>query len=246
MGDRLRLAITGVAAVGVLGLTVAGPGLWSRLGGASRWEARVPLAQLKDFSGIRLEGPDDVIVTSGPAYAVRIDGTPAAAKSLRLSVRRGVLHVSRRGGGWLGSGGGTTVHVTMPALARVWIAGSGSIRADKVESRAFSALVQGAGDLQVKEITADEVRLTVQGSGDVSMSGRTNDLRLHVVGSGDVAASDLQTRTAVISVTGSGNVRAHADDSAQVRVTGSGNAHVDGTNRCQIVKTGSGVAECSI
>ncbi len=248
MSDRLRLAVTGVAAAAMLGLTFAGPSLWSMLSGPNSRQAGPPLAQLKDFDGIALAGPDDVIVTPGAAYAVRLSGNRAATRHVGLHVRGGVLHVDRRrGGNWFGRGGGSaTVHVTMPTLSRVWIAGSGDVRAEKVSSKSFNALIQGAGDLQVKDIATDAVRLTLRGSGDVSLSGRTDDLRLTVVGSGDVAAGDLKARTAAISLTGSGSVRAHADGEARLRVTGSGNAHVDGTNRCRIVKTGSGEAECSI
>jgi hypothetical protein len=247
MGDKFRFFLTGLAACAVVGVTVTGHGIWSTVfHHQERLPFQVPLSQLRDFDGITLAGPDDVVVTPGTAFSVTLDGDRNAARYMNLYVRGGVLHVERREhDGWWGPGGSMKVRVTMPGLTRVWLAGSGDISVDKVDAKAFAAMLQGSGSIDLKNVTSDSVRLTLQGSGDAALSGNTKSLALSLSGSGHVVADKLDARSADIAVTGSGGVRAHAEDTARLMVNGSGFAHVTGTTRCEINRSGSGEADCT-
>ncbi len=245
MSDRFRLFITGAVALVAVGVSFAAPTPWSLIHFDSDDEeeqAVIPLTSLKGFEGIALEGPDDVIVTQGDQFAVALDGDKDAARFLNLYVRDGVLHVGRRGGHWNGD---TTVRVTMPALTRIMLVGSGDMQVEKLDGKAFSALVTGSGDLNVNEVISDNVALTLRGSGDVAMTGTTRALGVNLLGSGDIQLGDLNAQTADITLRGSGSVQAHASGSAKLDVTGSGDAHVSGTTQCQITKVGSGDVECT-
>ena len=244
MSDKFRLFLTGAVALVAVGVTVAAPAPWSlfHFNDDEEEQAVIPLTSLKDFDGITLEGPDDVVVTQGDSFAVTLDGDKDAARHLNLYVRDGVLHVGRRGGQWRGD---TTVRVTMPGLSRIALVGSGDMQVEKMDGKAFSALVTGSGDLQVDEVISDNVALTLRGSGDVAMEGTTKALGVNLFGSGDIRLEGLSAQTADITLRGSGSVQAHATGSAKLDITGSGDAHVSGTTQCQISKVGSGDAECT-
>jgi hypothetical protein len=246
MGDKLRLMVTGVAAVGAIGLTVASGDIWSAINQSEGPYHQVPLAQLKDFEGITLQGPDNVIVTPGPNFSVRTEGDAQSVRYLTAEVERGVLKIGRqKRNGWWGAGGSpVTVHVTMPGLTRVWISGSGDITADKMEVKDFRARLDGSGGLRIAQLTSNDVQLTLNGSGNMDLSGTARDININLVGSGSVMTHGLKAQSADISVAGSGEVHAHADRNAKLTLRGSGHAQVDGTTRCQIEKNGSGEAEC--
>lgn len=248
MGDKLRLMVTGVAAVGILAITASGNGLWALFGDGENHSVRsMPLSELRDFNGITLQGPDTVVVTEGAAYSVRTEGSPEALKSLVLSVHDGALRVGRRQHkGWWGSGGSpVTVHVTMPGLSRVWITGSGDLSVDRVSGKEFAARLDGSGGLKVGAVKSNAVRLSLNGSGQMDLDGTAQDVSINLVGSGNVAASGLAAQTADISLAGSGEIVAHAAGNAKLTLNGSGHAQVAGTNRCQIHRAGSGEAECT-
>lgn len=247
MGDKTRLFITGIAAAAVVGVTVSGHGLWSTLRDDGAVSAVMPLSALRDFDGITLSSSDDVIVTPGDHFAVSLEGDTDAAKYMNLYVKQGVLHVARRShNGWFGSDNGdVTVHVTMPALARLWLEGSGDMKVEKFDGKQLRALIAGSGDLSVDNVVAEDVSVTVRGSGDVEMAGTTNVLTATLMGSGDMMLGELNAQQAELVVRGSGSIDAHASGSAKLDVTGSGEAHVSGTTQCQISKTGSGEAECT-
>jgi hypothetical protein len=247
MGDRTRLFLTGVAAAGAIAVTVTGNGLWSMIRHSETVEASLPLSQLRDFDGVMLEGPDDVVIVPGDHFAVTAQGNKDALRYLNLYVRRGVLHVGRRRhNGWLGSGnGGITVHVTMPGLTRLWLAGSGDTKLERFEGKELSALLDGSGHLTANNVTAKNVLVTVRGSGSVDMDGKTEALTATVQGSGSMDLDGLAAQTAEIAVQASGSVEAHASRQAKLDIAGSGSAHVSGTTQCQISRNGSGDAECT-
>jgi hypothetical protein len=245
MGDKLRLMLTGVAAIGAVGLAVSGPSLWS-LGDdddEDRQHQVTSPADLRDFAGIRLQGPDNVVVTRGAVFAVRTAGDPDAVKHLAMSVEDGVLNVVRRNGSR--SVRPATVHVTMPDLASVWLVGSGNIQVAQVAVESFEARVDGSGVVEIAQMDVNEAALALNGSGRMSVAGTANSVSVELAGSGHVTAQDLKTHNANVSVSGSGQVQAHADQDAELMLAGSGTAEVQGTNECQINKSGSGVAACS-
>lgn len=246
MGDKLRLMVTGVAAAGAIGLTVAGGDIWSAINESDRPHQQVPLAQLKDFEGITLQGPDNVIVTPGATFSVRTEGNAESVKYLTVEVERGVLKIGRQQrNGWWGAGGSpVTVHVTMPGLTRVWITGSGDISAQSVQVKDFRARLDGSGGLKIGELISNDVQLSLNGSGNMDLGGAARDINVRLVGSGSVMTHDLKAQTADISVAGSGEVYVRAERNAKLSLRGSGHAQVDGTTRCQIDKQGSGEAEC--
>jgi hypothetical protein len=242
MGDRTRLFLTGIAAVAAVGVTVAAPSPWNWFDDDDdRPHVMVPLDNLKNFDGVTLAGPDDVVVTQGDKFAVSIDGDQDARRYLNLYVKDGVLHVGRQGRHW---GSDVTVRVTMPQLNRFWLAGSGDAQVERAHGKILSAMITGSGDLHIDDIESDNVAVTMRGSGDVVMSGRTNALDVNVFSSGDMGLGDLEAKTANIAIRGSGSVQANATNTARLDITGSGDAHVSGTSNCQINKSGSGDAEC--
>ncbi|MBO9581936.1 MAG: DUF2807 domain-containing protein [Sphingobium sp.] len=246
MGDRTRLFLTGVAAAGAIAMAFSPPWTWFD-GGDDEQARAVPLSSLKNFDGIKLDGPDTVVVTSGPDFSVSAEGDPQAVKHVSLAVHDGVLRVQRRKiNGWWGSGGhAVTIRVTMPNLSRVWITGSGDLQAKTIDSREFAARLDGSGGLKVANVRSNAVRLSLNGSGTMELSGQTGEVSAVLVGSGGVQAAGLEARTADISVTGSGEIHVQARQSANLALSGSGHAQVDGTSRCRIRKTGSGEAECT-
>lgn len=248
MGDKLRLMLTGVAAAGAIGATVAGANIWTLLDHEEDQARRTaPVSQLRDFNGISLRGPDNVIVTKGDDFSVRPEGDPEALRHVSLSVKDGVLQVTREGSrGWLRAGGRpVTVHVTMPELARVQLVGSGNIQADGIGTKEFHVRLDGSGGVEARALATETVDLTLNGSGHMKLGGAAQRISANLQGSGHIDANDLKALTATVSVTGSGQVAAHAVREAALTLTGSGNAQVAGTSQCQIRKTGSGEAECS-
>lgn len=251
MGDRTKLALTGVVALAAVGMALGsrGHGISFSIGDDDDPPSVTALADLRDFDGVTLNGPDHVVVTRGDKFAVTTSGSADALKHLKVVVRDHMLFVEREHhGGWFGGnnwGKGATVNVTLPALTRLALTGSGELSAEGLAGKQVRAQLTGPGDLRIKGIDADEAEISIVGSGDLSAQGRARTAKLEIKGSGGLRAGDLNAETVTATLSGSGDIAGHASRAAKIAVNGSGDVHVEGTNSCSISKQGSGDAECS-
>lgn len=220
-------------------------------GGGSQERAEGPRVQRQfpvgAFERIALEGSHDVVVTVGAAPSVRAEGSERALERLEVVVENGQLHIrSRRRGGFLSFGRdrSATLHVTVPALNHVTVAGSGEMRIDRVEGRGFDGFLAGSGSLEIGRMRVETTSFDIAGSGHVRAAGTANRTDISIAGSGDADLSGLQTRTAGASVAGSGDIRLHATETVDASVSGSGDITVTGGARCSVDKHGSGEVRC--
>lgn len=200
-----------------------------------------------DFTGVELAGADDVDVRIGNSFSVRAEGPSDVLD--RLDIRRdgSVLRVGRkRDGSWtISRGQGVKVYVTMPAIDRASLAGSGNLSVDRVSGDEFKGSLAGSGNLRVAGMQAREAEFEIAGSGNVTAAGQVDKLEIDIAGSGDVAASGLTATEAKIAIAGSGDVAAKVTRHAKVSVMGSGDVTLTGGAQCESHKMGSGDIRCS-
>lgn len=200
----------------------------------------------RDFTWVALKGSDDVDVRTGPKFSVEAEGDSSVLDQLDIRLDGKTLNIGRkrRAGIIWDKGDGPKIHVVLPRLTDVTVAGSGTMRVDRAEGQ-FEAVVAGSGDLEIAALSTTKASLTVKGSGNITVAGRTDDLDVSVAGSGDLRGQQLTAKRADVSVAGSGNVRADVAGPASVSMVGSGDVELRGGAQCKVSKIGSGEAECS-
>lgn len=200
------------------------------------------------FDAVALAGSYNVVVVPGRTHAVRATGNAEALDRLEIKVEGGTLRIGSKRNGWFqwrsSPGGAVTVHVMAPAINAASIAGSGDLRVEQVEGRAFNASIAGSGDLHIGRMRVEEARVSIAGSGSVHAAGAAASTHVRIAGSGDADLRGLDSRNAKVSVMGSGDVRMRATETADVSVMGSGDVDVAGGARCTVNRRGSGRVNC--
>lgn len=205
--------------------------------------------QVGAFEAVTLAGPHDVIVTVGGEPSVRAEGEAEALDELRVEVKDGTLEIGNRSRGGISLGWGrgldpVTVHVTVPSLREAKLAGSGTLRIDRVEGEAFDGALAGSGDLLVDALRVGRADFSIAGSGDIRAAGSAEQAEIGIAGSGGLDLSGLETRRARVNVMGSGDVRLRATETADVSIMGSGDVTIAGGARCTVSRAGSGEVHC--
>ena len=202
--------------------------------------------QVGTFDSVSLGGHHNVVITVGDAPSVRAEGDERELADLEITNRGNELHIGTRDRiSWTGRRHAVTVYVTLPALAKVAIGGSGDMRIDNVQGPSFEAAIGGSGNIEVASLRVEQGRFSVAGSGNIRVgAGQTQTTDVSVAGSGDVDLRAIESRSADVSVIGSGDVRIRASEAATVSVMGSGDVTVAGQARCRISKMGSGDVHC--
>ncbi|WP_242138127.1 MULTISPECIES: head GIN domain-containing protein [unclassified Sphingomonas] len=202
--------------------------------------------QIANFSGVALQGSDDVDVRVGTGFSVRAEGPAAELAQLRIVRDGDTLRIDRKprtGFGWTSSRG-VKVFVTMPRIIAAEVRGSGDMAIDRVEGSRFAAAAVGSGNLRIAAITTGQATLAARGSGDLTAAGAVDQLTAAVTGSGAINAPGLKARSAVVALRGSGDLRATVTGTATVALSGSGDIDLGRQARCTISKSGSGDVRC--
>lgn len=198
------------------------------------------------FTGVEVEGPDDVDVKAGQKFSVTAEGDPKVLDQLDIRVVDGRLRVGRKDakGKWFNNDHGARVHVVMPRLTSAAVSGSGDLTAERGEGD-FNGAIAGSGNLTVADLRANAADLSIAGSGELSVAGSASKLSASIAGSGDIDAKRLTTASADVSIAGSGNVFGTVKGPASVSIVGSGDAELGGGAKCSVSAVGSGEARCS-
>lgn len=196
---------------------------------------------IDDFSAIRLSAAQDVQVKTGGKPSVKAKGADEALDRLAVTAADGTLSIAQRGRGR----DTVSIKVTVPALHRASITGSGGLSIDRVAGETFEGSIAGSGDLSIETVEVERARFSIAGSGNVQASGHVKRSGACIAGSGNADLGELKSEAAHVSIAGSGNVLAHAAETANVTILGSGNVRIVGGAECEVSRLGSGRVQSS-
>ena len=233
----------------VVALAIAG-GLAGCDNADIKWNGKqgVPLAEL-DLSGEApsegtLFGPDTVDIRDGEKLSIEVEGSDEAKERMRFVLDNGSLGILREHSSWAGGDGDrATVIVTMPAPAKLTLAGSGKMSAASVSDRP-EVTMAGSGVLDLPSVNARSMEVSIAGSGTLNAAGAADRLELNVMGSGTADLAGLSASHANVHLMGSGNATFASDGDVNANIMGSGNVTVRGRARCNVKSMGSGKLVC--
>ncbi|HEY2384464.1 MAG TPA: head GIN domain-containing protein [Terriglobia bacterium] len=101
--------------------------------------------------------------------------------------------------------------------------------------------VAGSGSADAKGIHTGRLKMLVAGSGSLSAAGAADVQEVTIAGSGAYRGSSLKSKTATISIMGSGNAELDASETLDANITGSGDIRYSGAPAItkQIIGSGS-------
>lgn len=186
-------------------------------------------SEIDDFTAVSIANSLDVnyVLTDGAPY-IRINGSSNLVERVEDSVTDGVLKISFKGGVRIIGNWNLDVTVASHKLNGVYLSGSGSFEASKIETEHFDVSLVGSGEVEVDGLSANDVSVNVAGSGDAELSGLDcKVLNASVLGSGDIDVKGYAA-VATLAVSGSGSIEASGlrYDDVYKEITGSGEIEV--------------------
>ena len=180
---------------------------------------------LSGFSAIDAGGSFDVYITQGAAESVKVDAPADITGRIVTEIKGGVLRLSDKRGNWhWGSvfGKKVAVYVTVKNLNAISATGSGDVFFKNGISASILRLdLSGSGDMSGK-LTVKTLQSTLSGSGDLHITGSAGSEVIEMSGSGDYHARDVQSVTAAIRISGSGDAYLNVSNKLDASSSGSG------------------------
>jgi hypothetical protein len=175
--------------------------------------------EVSNYHRISLSGSGDVIVNQGEQESLTIETDDNVMKHITSEVRDGTLHLSIEEN--------TAIFPTrliftvgVEDLTDLSISGSGSIRADGIETERLNSRISGSGEIELDGVASRQ---------DVDVSG-----------SGEYKAGNLRSENVKVSVSGSGNVTVWATETLDSSISGSGSVDYFGSPAVTSSTSGSG------
>lgn len=202
---------------------------------------------LRDFTAIDVVGPDDVIVTQGKDFAIKVEGDPKVIARLKIERDGETLQIGRRkqsGVNW-SSDKGVTIRVTMPRVTALELTGSGNIEADRVAGDTLRTELTGSGNLRITAAKLTQLEAEITGTGDMQIGGSAGSADISVTGTGDFKGEQLKVGRGKVSILGTGGSNFASDGPIEIDIMGTGDAIVKGRAQCKTSVMGTGAARCA-
>jgi hypothetical protein len=202
-----------------------------------------------DFDSIRVEAPIAVAVATRRGVTARGEGDAAMLDRIELRVSGRILTVRLKaspfeGSHDNGSGAPLRLFLTVPALRSAQLAGSGMLAVQGMRGERAEIVAAGSGSLVVTDIASGTLAVGQMGAGQLRLSGKAGTAIMRLTGSGEVNATGLDVADLDITAEGSGTAQALATRSARIVAIGPANIQVDGQPACTVRHAGSGTVMC--
>ncbi|MGK6352132.1 head GIN domain-containing protein [Parapedobacter sp. DT-150] len=199
--------------------------------------------EVRDVSGFHAlanSGSIHVEVAFGSSESVRLEGDEAAIREIETIVKDGTLKIGFKKDAWRQNFGKVTAYVTAKRLDAVAQSGSGHITiSGTVSGKELSASVSGSGRISFSA-AVDAVNAAISGSGHIVANGKASESNVSLSGSGRFEGAELNSQTANLNVSGSGNISIHVTEQLDAAISGSGNINYSGEAHTNVRTSGSG------
>ena len=193
------------------------------------------------YDEINVSGFFDVVLVSGKEGAISIQGEANLLQYVKVEVDGNVLKIYTEKNVNISTSKSIVLTVPFEQISFVSLSGSGDLKSkNTIVGSKFAAKLSGSGDLTLDVKTTD-FEANLSGSGDVALTGSSDNFVSKISGSGDVDAADLVSKTANLTISGSGDMKVNCTQSLYARVSGSGDIAYKGNPESKDTKvSGSG------
>jgi hypothetical protein len=229
------LKVIGLLIIGNLLITACGLGTIQGSGDVIT-ESR----DVSGFDSVSLTGIGRVIITQGEAESLTIETDDNLMKYITSEVRDGTLELDFTENVRFDPIPSIVFRVSAKNLSAIDSVGTGTIEMGKLTTDQLEISTSGTGSIIIDELTATDLVAAAEGTGEIKLAGNVETQEITQVGTGNYDASDLESQTAAVRITGTGSVMIWVLDSLDVGINGVGEVSYFGSPNVTQSITGNG------
>lgn len=139
---------------------------------------------LQDFSGIDMEGADDVFISYGPEQKVEVTGHPNIISRIQTEVKNDTWYMELERGNY--GHYELTYYLTLPSVEKISYSGSGNVTiTSPMEADYLELSLMGSCSLFGYSLSTEYCQVDISGSGNAEIT-TTSSLDVSIDGSGSV------------------------------------------------------------
>jgi len=204
--------------------------------GTVRTESR----NVSGFSKISLAIPASAELVQGTTEGVSIESDDNIVPLIETVVENGTLKIRFSDKNMSVSTKTLKVTINAKTVEGLSVAGSGDLRAARLQSANLKTSIAGSGDVVITLLDADALVVSIAGSGNFTAGGKARSVETKIAGSGELKIGRLEAGSVKISVAGSGDATVWAKEALTISVAGSGDVKYYGDAKVTQSVAGSG------
>ena len=191
-----------------------------------------------EYNGIKIEGHCEVRYYAAPSDTVTLELQPNLRDHYVVEVIGGELVVRTTRRISFGLNKTPVLTVSTPELNSLTVEGAFTFIAhDKITAGSLALNLSGAGEGRA-ELDVGRLTINASGASTFRLSGSADTADMNISGAGELDALSLQTREAVINLSGVGTVRISCSDNLRVNAGGVGTVEYKGSPALDISRGG--------
>ena len=176
---------------------------------------------LRDFSGVEINGAYHLRVRAGDAFRVTARGDQEEVEEVHIQVQGNRLIVGdpeQKNYAFKGDGP-VLIDVQLPHLNQVTLKGAVKSEISGVNTDVFRLSQTGAAQSQLS-VRSEEVYVTLAGASTTTFQGQTNLFKVNAEGACHLNAGDLTTKTAELYFAGASFADVHVSEKIEAHASG--------------------------
>lgn len=192
---------------------------------------------LRDFNQITVGGAFDLYVTMGNEWQVEVVADDNLIGHIQTHLNGKTLRIRMEPGTNIRRYKELKVYVTLPAIDKLTASGASTVVfRNAVRQPALALSASGSSDIKL-QVRVDELKVNTSGASDIHIEGYAAYAEVVASGSSDFRGSQFECTAALVTLSGSSDMRAIITRSVTGTLSGSSDLHIAGGNPEIKVKT---------
>jgi len=178
--------------------------------------------EVSGFTKISLEGIGDLQIVQGDVESLKVEAEDNIIDRIESYVTGSVLHIGIERFINVIPTSGISYTLTVKDLNSIEISGYGDVYIQSLTTDNLEVGVSGGGRITIENLSTDSLDVELSGAGDFDLSGVVDQQYVKLSGAGSYKAPDLQSRTAVVNISGAGSAQLWVTEALDVNLSGVG------------------------
>jgi hypothetical protein len=196
--------------------------------------------EVHGFSAVNFGGSGELSIRQGNEESLAIEADDNILPYIRSDVESGRLVIGFKRGVSVSRSSPIRYTLMVKELNALDLSGSGKTHTGPLTSEDFKAHLSGSGEIRMEALDATTLAAEISGSGNMEIPGKVNRQQINISGSGRYYAPDLESQSADVSVSGSGDCTLRVEQSLSAHISGSGSVEYYGNPSVTKKVSGSG------
>lgn len=243
-----------MAGLGRIWRSAIGVVVFATLSGAAGAQSNRPIERkllVASFENIQVIGDMTVTVTTGKSPSAIASGDKRVLESLKLERIGTTLRVRLQD--IINNNKGVPITaplrlaLTTQDISDITLSGNGNLAVSEVKQPGLArVLIAGNGSVTIGRLVADQFYATIDGNGKIDLGGgAVRDARVTIDGAGGFDGAKVATRKLRLEHLGNAISTATVEEQTDIFNEGTGNITIGGKGTCFIKKAGSAAINCA-